>query len=140
MKPGEYLKLKRNEKKLSLRQLALKTGLSHTYISDIEKGNLIGTNETHEKIIESLNFNEVERNHYYTLLFDNENLPKYINDKLKFLEIENKELKKKLKDCENKLKSKDEQSGFDREIYKSILNLTEKQKEKILKFIDEYIK
>lgn len=93
MKAGEYIKLKRKEKKLSLRQVAYKTGLSHTYISDIEKGNLIGTNETHEKIISGLNFSEEEKNFFYNLLLEDQTLPKYLNEKIKKSEAEIKNLK-----------------------------------------------
>lgn len=93
MKVGEYLKLKRQEKNLSLRQIAYKTGLSHTYISDIEKGNLVGTNETHEKIITGLNFTEDEKNFFYTLLMQDKNIPVFITEKIDKLESEIKELK-----------------------------------------------
>lgn len=93
MKAGEYIKLKRKEKKLSLRQVAYKTGLSHTYISDIEKGTLIGTNETHEKIISGLNFSEEEKNFFYNLLLEDQTLPKYLNEKIKKSEAEIKNLK-----------------------------------------------
>lgn len=37
---GEFLKEKRKEKRLSLRQLAYKIKLSHTNIADIEKGTI----------------------------------------------------------------------------------------------------
>lgn len=103
MKAGEYLQLKRKEKKLSLRQVAYKTGLSHTYISDIEKGNLIGTNETHEKLISGLAFNEDEKNFFYNLLIEDNTLPHFITEKMKSakkeiekLEAENKELKEQI--------------------------------------------
>ncbi|MGL5904348.1 MAG: helix-turn-helix domain-containing protein, partial [Cetobacterium sp.] len=42
MKAGEFLKKIRLEKKLSLRQMSYKTNLSHTFISEIEKGKLNG--------------------------------------------------------------------------------------------------
>lgn len=103
MKNGEFLKEKRLEKKLSLRQLAYKTGLSHTYISDIEKGNLIGTTETHEKIMNALNFTSNERETFYNLLLENETLPKYVYEKFKnsqdeieMLKTENIKLKQQI--------------------------------------------
>lgn len=103
MKNGEFLKEKRLEKKLSLRQLAYKTGLSHTYISDIEKGNLIGTTETHEKIMSALNFTNNEREMFYNLLLEDETLPKYVYEKLKnsqdeieMLKTENIKLKQQI--------------------------------------------
>lgn len=103
MKAGEYLHLKRKEKKLSLRQVAYKTGLSHTYISDIEKGNLIGTNETHEKLISGLNFTDDEKNFFYNLLIEDNTLPHFIAEKIKSskkeiekLEAENQELKEQI--------------------------------------------
>ena len=101
MKAGEYIKIKRKEKNMSLRQVAYKTGLSHTYISDIEKGNLIGTNETHEKIISGLNFTNEEKKAFYNLLIEDRALPKYIIEKLDTMEKEIKALKnenKKLKE------------------------------------------
>lgn len=103
MKNGEFLKEKRLEKKLSLRQLAYKTGLSHTYISDIEKGNLIGTTETHEKIMSALNFTNNERETFYNLLLEDETFPKYVYEKLKnsqdeieMLKTENIKLKQQI--------------------------------------------
>lgn len=96
MKAGEYIKLKRKEKNLSLRQVAYKTGLSHTYISDIEKGNLIGTNETHEKIISGLNFSEDEKNFFYNLMMQDNTLPKYIIEEIEKLKKENEKLKEQI--------------------------------------------
>ena len=96
MKAGKYIKLKRKEKNLSLRQVAYKTGLSHTYISDIEKGNLIGTNETHEKIISGLNFSEDEKNFFYNLMMQDNTLPKYIIEEIEKLKKENEKLKEQI--------------------------------------------
>ncbi len=126
MKAGEYLKLKRKEKKLSLRQVAYKTGLSHTYISDIEKGNLIGTNETHEKIITGLSFTEDEKNYFYNLLIEEKTLPKYLSDKIKYsekeietLKTENKELKEQII-IKNNSNTGDIMVGSTKKIYTSI--------------------
>lgn len=93
MKNGEFLKEKRLERNLSLRQLAYKTGLSHSYISDIEKGKLMGTTETHEKIMTALNFSASEKEKFYNLLLEDETLPKYIYDKLKKAQSEIEVLK-----------------------------------------------
>ena len=148
MKIGEYLKLKRKERELSLRQLSYKTGLSHTYISDIEKGSLVGTNETHEKILQGLNFTEEEKNYFYDLMFENEVLPKHINEKIKKLEIELKECKEKLNIQNNSNNGhiivgssnsiKNSYAGT--ELCNEMRELTEIQREKVLKFINEYIK
>ncbi|WP_047396475.1 helix-turn-helix domain-containing protein [Cetobacterium sp. ZOR0034] len=155
MKAGDYLKLKRNEKKLSLRQMAYKTGLSHTYISDIEKGSLMGTTETHEKIMESLNLSSDEKQFFYNLLIKSGSLPKYIEDKIYFLETENELLRKELEECKNQLNiesnsnnghiivgdgNKINHSYAGTELCKEMNELSEIQKEKVLKFINEYIK
>lgn len=125
MKAGEYLQLKRKEKKLSLRQVAYKTGLSHTYISDIEKGNLIGTNETHEKLISGLTFNEDEKNFFYNLLIEDNTLPHFITEKMKSskkeiekLEAENKELKEQII-IQNNSNNGDIMVGSTKKIYTS---------------------
>lgn len=97
MKIGEFLKEKRLEKNLSLRQVAYKTGLSHTYISDIEKGNLLGTNETQEKIMIALNFTEEEKNFFYSLLIEDDSIPNFITEKMNKFEIEIEKLKKENK-------------------------------------------
>lgn len=126
MKAGEYIKIKRREKNMSLRQVAYKTGLSHTYISDIEKGNLIGTTETHEKIISGLNFTAEEKKAFYNLLIEDRALPKYIIEKLNATEKEIKLLKnenKKLKDqiiIKNNNNIGDIMVGSTKNIYTSI--------------------
>lgn len=155
MRIGEYIKLKRSERKLSLRQVAYKTGLSHTYIADIEKGNLIGTNETHEKIMTGLNFNEKEKNHFYDLLFEDEALPKHINEKIKRLEFENEKLKEELKKCKKQMSAENRSNSghiivgdgnkintsyIGNELFRELSELNEKEKEKVLKFINDYIK
>lgn len=57
---GKFLKQKRIEKNLSLRQMSYKTGFSHSYISDIEK-EVSSKKETIEKIIEVLELTSEER-------------------------------------------------------------------------------
>ena len=155
MKAGDYLKLKRNEKKLSLRQMAYKTGLSHTYISDIEKSALTGTSETHEKIMESLSLTSDEKQFFYDLLIKSGSLPKYIEDKIYFLETENDFLKKELEQYKSQLNvennsnnghiivgdgNKINNSYAGTELCKELNELSEKEKEKVLKFINDYIK
>ncbi len=58
---GDLLREKRLEKGLSLRQLTIKTGISHSYISEIEK-NRFFKRETIEKLIDALDLNENEKN------------------------------------------------------------------------------
>lgn len=66
---GEYLKEKRNEKGLSLRQLAYKIKLSHTSISDIEKG-VIKKESSILKIISALNLTNPEKEKALQLLVE----------------------------------------------------------------------
>lgn len=101
MKIGEFLKEKRLQRNLSLRQVAYKTGLSHTYISDIEKGNLLGTNETQEKIMMALNFTEEEKNLFYTLLIEDDSIPNFITEKMNKFEVEIEQLKKENEQLKN---------------------------------------
>lgn len=92
MHSGEFLKNKRLEKNLSLRQLAYKTGLSHTYIADIEKGNLLGTEDTRGKIIVALTLSEKEIEDFYKLLLRDENFPNYVQKKIDDFEKKIEEL------------------------------------------------
>ncbi|WP_270445696.1 helix-turn-helix domain-containing protein [Fusobacterium varium] len=75
---GEYLKEKRNEKGLSLRQLAYKINLSHTSISDIEKG-VIKKESSILKIISALNLTNSEKEKALQLLIE-EITPKDLQD------------------------------------------------------------
>lgn len=75
---GEYLKEKRNEKGLSLRQLAYKIKLSHTSISDIEKG-VIKKESSILKIISALNLTNPEKERALQLLVE-ELTPKDLQD------------------------------------------------------------
>jgi transcriptional regulator with XRE-family HTH domain len=93
MKSGEFLRKKRLEKNLSLRQLAYKSGLSHSYIADIEKGNLIGTTETREKIMSALNLNKEEQEEFYFLTLENSELPDFVLEQFKQLQTELKTLR-----------------------------------------------
>lgn len=102
MTSGDFLKIKRKEKKLTLRQMAYKTNLSHTYISEIEKGKLKGTPETQEKIFLALELNDDERK-YFINLFEEEQLPEKIKNEITDLKKEIEELKHHLQECENNL-------------------------------------
>lgn len=75
---GEYLKNKRNEKGLSLRQLASAIDVSHTNISDIEKG-VIKKESTILKIISALNLTDDEKKIALKLLLV-ESTPKDLQD------------------------------------------------------------
>ncbi|WP_373078062.1 helix-turn-helix domain-containing protein [Fusobacterium varium] len=77
---GEFLKKKRAEKNLSLRQLAYKVNLSHTNISDIEKGN-IKKEESILKIIAALNLTYLEKEEALRLLI-NDTTPEELRDEV----------------------------------------------------------
>lgn len=74
---GEFLKQKREERKLSLRQLAYKVNMSHTNISDVEKGN-IRKEESIFRILAALNLSEQEKNEAIQLL--RENIPEDLRE------------------------------------------------------------
>lgn len=90
---GEYVKEKRMEKGISLRQLASKIGISPSYMSDIEKGRRYAPDKEKLEQLQKLLFvNEDEIQKFYDLagLSRNEvpqDLPDYIinNDKIKVL-------------------------------------------------------
>lgn len=98
---GEYIKLKRMEKGISLRQLASKIGISPSYMSDIEKGRRYAPDkEKLEQIQKVLFVTEEEIQKLYDLagLSRNEvpqDLPEYIinNDEIKVLLRRTKESK-----------------------------------------------
>lgn len=98
---GEYIKLKRMEKGISLRQLAGKIGISPSYMSDIEKGRRYAPDkEKLEQIQKVLFVRDEEIQKFYDLagLSRNEvpqDLPEYIinNDKIKVLLRKTKESK-----------------------------------------------
>lgn len=80
---GKFLKEKRMEKGLSLRQMSYKTGFSHSYISDIEKE--VSTKiDTIEKIIEVLELTEDERE-YVLKEVEYARTPKNVLEELKAL-------------------------------------------------------
>ena len=138
MKVGNYLKLKRIEKKFSLRQMAYKTGLSHTYISDIEKGKARGTLITQEKILNALQLNIEEKKNFYKNMVL-EKLPLDIRCNMEQMENEINHLKKELGKYRTQLSLVNE-TNCKNELCKVINELNEKEKEKVLKFINDYIK
>lgn len=99
---GEYIKLKRIEKGISLRQFASKIGISPSYMSDIEKGRRYAPDkEKLEQIQKVLFVRDEEIQKFYDLagLSRNEvpqDLPEYIinNNEIKVLLRKTKEGKR----------------------------------------------
>ncbi len=80
MKVGELLKLKRKDKGYSLRQLAIKVGISHSTIADVERGGIL-KEETIKRIIRALSLNSVEEKEIFELL-TLEKIPKKLKEEL----------------------------------------------------------
>lgn len=118
MTSGELLKQIRKEQDLSLRAVSLLTGVSHTQISDLEKGVNFGTIEKIEKILNGLKVSEDLKKQYYALR-DLERTP----DNIK-LEIENlkKEIARLQNNCviQNNSNAGDIMVGSTKKIYTSI--------------------
>ncbi len=118
MTSGELLKQIRKEQDLSLRAVSLLTGVSHTQISDLEKGVNFGTIEKIEKILNGLKVSEDLKKQYYALR-DLERTP----DNIK-LEIENlkKEIARLQNNCviQNNSNAGDIMVGSAKKIYTSI--------------------
>lgn len=66
---GEFLKIKRKEKGLSLRQVAYKINVSHTNVADTEKG-IIKKESTILKIMSALNLTPEEKEEALRLLIE----------------------------------------------------------------------
>ncbi|MFK4784758.1 helix-turn-helix domain-containing protein [Fusobacterium sp. MFO224] len=81
MESGFYLRELRNNKKFSLRSLSIKSGVSHTQISDLEKGINFGTVEKLEKILKALGATEEQKMKFYYLR-DYEKTPETIKKEL----------------------------------------------------------
>lgn len=154
MKAGEFLKKIRLEKNLSLRQMSYKTNLSHTFISEIEKGKLNGTLSSQEKILNALELTTEEKQTFYKLS-ELEKLPPNIRMDIIEMESEIQRLKKELEECKSQLNvennsnnghiivgdgNKINHSYAGTELCKELNELSEKEKEKVLKFINDYIK
>lgn len=118
MTSGELLKQIRKEQDLSLRAVSLLTGVSHTQISDLEKGVNFGTIEKIEKILNALKVSEYLKKQYYALR-DLERTPENVK-----LEIENlkKEIAKLQNSCviKNNSNTGDIMVGSTKKIYTSI--------------------
>lgn len=95
MRAGEYLRILREKKDMSLRQVSIKSGVSHTQIADVEKGINFGTREKLEMILSALRLTEKEKNKFFELQ-DFEKTPENIKEKLEKLMKENNELKKNI--------------------------------------------
>lgn len=85
MKLGEKLKELRKEKRYSLRKLAEIIGVSHTYIADVEKGNIDARNENIEKLIDTLCDTQEEKEKVYRIR-DWEKTPNAIKERYSYLE------------------------------------------------------
>ncbi|MGX6591749.1 helix-turn-helix domain-containing protein [Cetobacterium ceti] len=134
MKYYEFLKLKRIELGYSTRQLGSKIFLSGSYISLVENGKTTTppTEETLDKLVIALKLTEKEKEKLYNLI-DNEVLPERLKKKIK-------ELEKKINEQNKSNNEYKIISDEDKKIINELGKLTKKQKEKVLKFIDEYIK
>ncbi|MEG3013390.1 MAG: helix-turn-helix transcriptional regulator [Cetobacterium sp.] len=154
MKSGEFLKKIRLEKKLSLRQISYKTKLSHTFISEIEKGKLNGTLSSQEKILDALELTTDEKQEFYKLS-ELEKLPPNIKTNMMEMEKEILLLKKEIEEYKKKMSVENnsnnghiivgngnniKSSYAGTELCKELSELSEKDKEKVLKFINDYIK
>lgn len=77
---GEYLKQKRKERNLSLRQLAYKINLSHTNIADVEKG-VIKKESSILRILGALNLTP-EENEVALKLLVQETIPQNLQEEV----------------------------------------------------------
>lgn len=100
MRAGEYLRILREKKDMSLRQVSIKSGVSHTQIADVEKGNNYGTREKLEMILSALRLTEKEKTKFFELQ-NLEKTPEEIKYRLEKLIKENEELKKNIHIGEN---------------------------------------
>lgn len=82
MSSGKFLRSLRENKGFSLRQVSIKSGVSHTQIADVEKGINYGTKEKLDKILMALGASEDEIQKFYDMQ-DYEKTPESIKKKLK---------------------------------------------------------
>lgn len=144
MTSGLFLRELRENKGFSLRQISIKSGVSHTQIADIEKRINYGTKDKLDKILIALEATIGEIEYFYNIQ-DYEKTPENI--------------KKRLNECENKLNIANNSNNGpiivgnqnytygnnivsidDNELFEEIKMLTKTQRKKVLKFINEYIK
>ncbi|MEG0236562.1 XRE family transcriptional regulator [Cetobacterium sp.] len=81
MSSGKFLRSLRENKGFSLRQVSIKSGVSHTQIADIEKGVNYGTKEKLDKILMALGASDEEIEKFYDMQ-DYEKTPDSIKKKL----------------------------------------------------------
>lgn len=90
MSSGKFLRSLRENKGFSLRQVSIKSGVSHTQIADIEKGVNYGTKEKLDKILMALGASDKEIEKFYDMQ-DYEKTPdsikKKLEEKSKFEEV-----------------------------------------------------
>ena len=90
MSSGKFLRSLRENKGFSLRQVSIKSGVSHTQIADIEKGVNYGTREKLDKILMALGASDKEIEKFYDMQ-DYEKTPdsikKKLEEKSKFEEV-----------------------------------------------------
>lgn len=90
MSSGKFLRSLRENKGFSLRQVSIKSGVSHTQIADIEKGVNYGTREKLDKILMALGASDKEIEKFYDMQ-DYEKTPdsikKKLEEKTKFEEV-----------------------------------------------------
>lgn len=90
MSSGKFLRSLRENKGFSLRQVSIKSGVSHTQIADIEKGVNYGTKEKLDKILMALGASNKEIEKFYDMQ-DYEKTPdsikKKLEEKTKFEEV-----------------------------------------------------
>lgn len=149
MEYGEFLKIKREELGLSTRGLGKKANVSGSYISMIENNKLNNppSDDVLEELSKALKLTNTEIEILYKLI-DEKILPQRVKNKIKKLE-------KELNDCKNQLNvennsnnghiivgdgNKINHSYAGTELCKELNELSEKEKEKVLKFINDYIK
>ncbi len=149
MEYGEFLKIKREELGLSTRALGKKANVSGSYISMIENNKLNNppSDDVLEELFKALKLTNTEIEILYKLI-DEKILPQRVKNKIKKLE-------KELNDCKNQLNvennsnnghiivgdgNKINNSYAGTELCKELNELSEKEKEKVLKFINDYIK
>lgn len=146
MEYGEFLKTKREKLGLSTRGLGKKANISGSYISMIENNKLNNppSDDVLEELSRALKLTNIEKEILYKLI-DDKILPQRIKNKIKKLEKELEQYKNQLSVENNSHirvgeRIKINNSYVDSELYKEIKDLDEKQKEKVLKFINDYIK
>lgn len=128
MKYYNFIKNKREELGYSTRDLGTLVGVSGSYISMIENNKLKNppSEEVISKLCEILKFSEEEQEKFYKML-DEETLPKRVLERIEKYE-------------EEILKYKNSTSLLNYKLNEEFSKLTEEKKEKVLKFICEFLK